>query len=241
MPSRYRAIFFDLDGTLIAEGSGLEQGRAAVAAALRARGHTVSDAEYSAAASAVIDRSLESNGGSWPPVFSRVDAIVETLERLSLPAEDAAEFSDLHHRARLNHVTLLDGAAAAVERARVDHQVGLITNGPGDEQRQKLARTGLESHFQSITVSGEIGIAKPDRRIFEIALASLEVEAEEAAFVGNNYLADVVGAQSAGLDAVWLRHPDSAHPSTTPEPTCRTIESMLELGSALGWAPAEEG
>ena len=239
MRCRYRAIFFDLDGTLIEERAGVAESRAAVAAALWERGHAIDDAAYSHAASAVIDEVLSANEGSWPPVFSRLDAIRATLERLSLPTEDVAELSALHHRTRLEYVSLLAGARAAVEQARAGHQVGLITNGPGEEQRQKLARTGLEAHFESVTVSGEIGVAKPDRGIFETALASLGVGAEEAVFVGNNFQADVVGARGAGLDAVWLRSPGVPAPADANAEACMVIESMLELGTALGWAPWE--
>jgi phosphoglycolate phosphatase-like HAD superfamily hydrolase len=38
----------------------------------------------------------------------------------------------------------------------------VITNGPGDTQRHKLAATGIDQHFDAIVISGEVGVAKPD-------------------------------------------------------------------------------
>lgn len=238
MRTRYQAIFFDLDGTLISERAGAEEARVAVAGMLREQGHAVSDEQYSAAARAVIDELLASHGGAWPPVFSRVEVIATTLERLSLPTDAAAALSELYHQTRLLHLTLIAGAAAAVEQAATQHRVGLITNGPEVEQRQKLRRSGLEDRFESVTISGELGVAKPEPAIFERALASLGVEAANAVYVGNNFAADVVGACGAGMDAIWLDHGGAGAPiaaafAEQAQPLA-TIGSLRELPAVLG-------
>ena len=233
MAGRYRAIFFDLDGTLIDEEAGVREARAAVAAALRARGHAVADAAYSAASDAVIRDLLAANGGEWPFVWSREAVIADTLSRLGAPAAAAGEMAAVYLRTRLAHVRRLDGAEAAVAWARAGHRVGLITNGPGPEQREKLRRAGLSASFESLTISGEAGASKPDGAIFARALASLEVEAGEAVHVGNSLAADVAGARAAGLDAVWLRAPGAEGPANGDAHGCRIITSMRELPAAL--------
>ena len=238
MRTRYRAVFFDLDGTLISERAGVDEARAAVAGMLREQGHAVSDEQYAAAAKAVIDELLASHGGAWPPVFSRVEAIAATLERLSLPKDAAAALSELHHQTRLAHLRLIPGAAGAVEQAGKQHRVGLITNGPGVEQRQKLRRSGLEDRFESITISGELGVAKPEPAIFERALAALAVDAADAVYVGNNFAVDVVGACGAGMDAIWLDHGSGSAPiagafAEQVRPLA-TIGSLCELPAVLG-------
>ncbi len=241
MTCRYRAIFFDLDGTLIDERAGVAEARARVAAALRAGGHAVSDAAYSAAADTVIEDLLAANGGAWPPVFSRQRAIAETLSRLGLPSVDAGELAALYLRTRLDHVRPLDGAAEALAWARAGHRVGLISNGPGPEQREKLRRAGLTAAFESVTISGEAGASKPDPAIFARALASLDVEAGAAVHVGNNVAADVVGAREAGLAAVWLREAGATGPSPARGHDCAIIASLRELPAALssGGPPPE--
>ena len=82
--------------------------------------------------------------------------------------------------------------------------VGLITNGRHELQYSKLALTGLEYVFDDIIVSGDVGVEKPDREIFEIACERLGIAPAEAVYVGDNRKNDVDGALGAGMRAVWL-------------------------------------
>ena len=83
-------------------------------------------------------------------------------------------------------------------------KLGVITNGPSSLQRRKLAALALDRSFDTILVSGEEGVRKPDAEIFRRGLARLEIEAHEAMFVGDHPVADVEGAHRAGLLAVWM-------------------------------------
>ncbi len=80
---------------------------------------------------------------------------------------------------------------------------GLVTNGPSVIQRAKLERLGIEHLFPIVVVSEEIGVAKPDPAIFAHALALAGVRPEEALYVGDHPLNDVIGARRAGLVSVW--------------------------------------
>ena len=84
---------------------------------------------------------------------------------------------------------------------------GLITNWDYTA-RDVVAKLGLERLLSPIVVSAEAGCEKPERRVFELALDAAGVGAHEAVYVGDNYWADVLGAQDAGLSAVLVdRHP----------------------------------
>ena len=85
-----------------------------------------------------------------------------------------------------------------------DHRLGLVTNGAPDVQREKLARTTLSSRFAAIVISGDIGIGKPDPRIFQAALDILGTTAADAVMVGDSIERDIAGARHAGLRGVWL-------------------------------------
>lgn len=62
-----------------------------------------------------------------------------------------------------------------------------------DLQREKLVGAGLAHHFSLVLISGEVGIGKPDPRLFRMALCAFGVAPEEAAMVGDNPQKDVRG------------------------------------------------
>lgn len=82
-------------------------------------------------------------------------------------------------------------------------KLGVITNGASEHQRPKLVALGIAEQFDTILVSGEEGVRKPDAEIFARALARCGVAAHEAVFVGDHPVADVRGAHDAGLVPVW--------------------------------------
>jgi putative hydrolase of the HAD superfamily len=103
------------------------------------------------------------------------------------------------------HYRLFDDVHRCLEGLRDrDLQIGLITNNEGVHQRAKLAIVGLDQLVDVIVISQEVGVAKPDARIFAHACQLLEVRPEEALHVGDNPYADAEGAHLAGLRAVWL-------------------------------------
>ena len=102
----------------------------------------------------------------------------------------------------------------------------LVTNGPPIIQREKLRVLGIEDRFDVVVVSGEIGFAKPDPRVFDAALSSLGVAAEGTWHVGDNPDTDVAGARAAGLVAVWLNRDGASHDAVVAD---REVSSLAEL------------
>ena len=67
-----------------------------------------------------------------------------------------------------------------------------------------LERTGLSALLDGVVTSAEVGVAKPNGRLFAAALSLAGVQASEALHVGDSFEEDVEGALAAGLGAVWL-------------------------------------
>jgi len=93
----------------------------------------------------------------------------------------------------------------------------LLTNGVPDLQREKLVGSGLKGAFDLTLVSGEVGLGKPDPRLFRMALCAFGAPPEEAVMVGDNPERDVQGALAAGIRAVFVdrghRPPDPRYPA----------------------------
>jgi putative hydrolase of the HAD superfamily len=83
-------------------------------------------------------------------------------------------------------------------------RLAAITNAAGAHQREKLDALGLESAFDAVVISGEVGVAKPHRAIFSRACRALGVHPGQAVHVGDRLDIDAVGARDAGLHGVWL-------------------------------------
>jgi HAD superfamily hydrolase (TIGR01662 family) len=115
------------------------------------------------------------------------------------------------------------------ELRRRGYTLGLITNRESvDRFHEVLGMTELESHFELILASGEVGVRKPDPGIFGEALERMRAAAEQSLYVGDNYWADVVGAQRAGVTPVLL----DPH-GVFAEADCLVIECIDELLTLL--------
>lgn len=123
---------------------------------------------------------------------------------------------------------------AAVARLRARGvRLAVVTNGPSQLQRRKLARSGVEAHLDAVVVSGEVGVSKPDPAIFAHALAALDVAAADAVMVGDDPRRDVVGGAAVGLRTVWVsRGAPWPQGPDFPPPTA-TIDETWQLEAAL--------
>lgn len=83
------------------------------------------------------------------------------------------------------------------------YRLAVVSNADGRVEAL-LERVGLADCFEFIIDSEVVGIEKPDRRIFELALDRLRVEPDRALYVGDLYPVDVLGARSAGMRTVLL-------------------------------------
>ena len=202
-----RGVLFDLDDTL-ADSSAVEEriwnDVAALIArrfdgldrgALRARYLEALHRHYPALAAGDIDM----------PTFRRI-RLADALEPWG-PLEDELLEAYIAEKARIADEMV--PAAGAIETVRALRErgirVGVLTNGPSAFQRRKLETSGVGTEVDAIAVSGELGVAKPDERAFELALALLGTDAGETAMVGDSLENDVLGAMRAGLAAVvWM-------------------------------------
>lgn len=106
--------------------------------------------------------------------------------------------------------------------------VALVTNGASDTQREKIGAMGIANWFSAFAISGETGVAKPDKAAFTPALEALGVSGKRVWHVGDSLAADVAGANAAGLTSVWLNRYGSIRDEQDPEPDIE-ISSLSHL------------
>jgi HAD superfamily hydrolase (TIGR01549 family) len=115
------------------------------------------------------------------------------------------------------------------------YRMGLISNAGDDQDVQQLARRfGIAKYFDFILTSAACSYRKPHRRIFELALSNWYFLPSEAVMVGDNLDADVRGAQSVGLFAIWIsrRAGGRSEDQLSIQPDA-SLSSLSELPSVL--------
>ena len=85
------------------------------------------------------------------------------------------------------------------------YKTGLITNGGHELQYSKLRLLSLTEHFDEIITTGDYGIHKPDKEIFDIMREKLMLSPDEMVYVGDNPVNDIEGARGAGWKTIWMK------------------------------------
>ncbi len=107
-----------------------------------------------------------------------------------------------------------------------NYKLALLSNAWLEAPRQILRDKGYGRWFDVMVCSYDIGIPKPDPRIFQHTLSLLDVEASEAVMIGDSIKADIKGAINAGLKAVWV---DNEGRGEWKGRTGRTISELPNL------------
>ena len=99
--------------------------------------------------------------------------------------------------------------------------MGIITNGPKEHQKNKIKQLGLERWIprENIFISSEVGIAKPDIRIFELVQKKLNLVPNTTYYVGDSFDNDILGASNAGWNTVWSNRKNKKNPNSNIHPT----------------------
>ena len=119
-----------------------------------------------------------------------------------------------------------------IKRLKAQFQLALLTNGFADVQHARIVRLGLEELFDPIIISEEVGVAKPDPAVFDIALEEMgSPDRASVLMIGDSLSSDIRGGANAGIDTCWLNPASNAN-ETDVVPTYE-IKHLRELFSLL--------
>lgn len=126
-------------------------------------------------------------------------------------------------------VRLVPGTMELLEYLKPKYHLHLITNGFQEVQDTKLGESGMKPYFDTLTVSEEVGVKKPNPRIFHHALRKAGASAEESLMIGDEMAVDIEGARQAGIDQI-LFNPNGK--AIDGKPTFE-VKSLLEIKDIL--------
>ena len=114
------------------------------------------------------------------------------------------------------------------------YKIGIIAN-QSLGSKERMERFGVLEYIDLVVASAEEGVAKPDKRIFKIALERAGCKINEAAMVGDRLDNDIVPANEIGMYTIWIKQGNwkDACPREELEHPDMTIESLRELCERL--------
>ncbi|TAL71308.1 MAG: HAD family hydrolase [Rhodanobacter sp.] len=228
-----RALSLDLDDTLWPVAPALEEADRAVDAYLQVHFPRVAHAWPIPAM-----RTLRMQVAEARPELAhdftaqRQLTLHEAFARCGIVAAPIDTLWEIYFSAR-NTVSLFPDSLPALAQLAARWPLASLTNGNAD-----LARIGLQAHFRCAVAAREVGVGKPDPRIFRVAANRLGVAAGELLHVGDDPELDVLGAHRAGLHTAWVNRRGLPWPTalgTAPDVTVR------DLGELVRWLDADAG
>lgn len=101
---------------------------------------------------------------------------------------------------------LINGAIDVLEYLKPNYDLHIITNGFKEAQEIKFECCNLKPYFFEILISEELGVHKPNKRIFEIAQNRVNASHEECVMIGDSFESDVEGALNANWQAIYFNN-----------------------------------
>ena len=245
---RVGAVTFDLWQTLLLERDGASGRRSSarcssVAGTLNRFGLAVSAEQVNVAMKEIVD-SLVKVWDSNRDVshLEQLRLIVKHVSNGSVALKDewVDELSAAYVSAFQEVQPYLNPGAEEVLQhlKREGRQVGLICNTgltPGFSLRSFLEQSGIAECFDVMVFSDEVGVRKPDARIFQITARRLKTDPWEIVHVGDNLKADVWGAENAGFKTIYFAGEEGRDSLAEADPT-----SLVALSRGLGTLKKEE-
>ena len=197
LPDMYRAIFIDIDDTLL---DYIPCCREAFELALPEH------PEY-------FDLFFEISGRLFSEAKHGLHTIAEVMElypkefiaTIGYPPEAVDPFKHAFRAAWGKTHTLVPGAKEMLENLQAKgYRLFAASNSIGHLQRSRLEKAGILKYFEDTYISMDIGYDKPDIRFYQEALRRCGLQAKEVLMIGDSMTTDVIGAQKAGMDALFF-------------------------------------
>jgi len=187
-----RAVFFDLGGVIVRTEFQAPRQRLAERLGM----------EYDDLVKIVFD----SDSGYKATIgeISSDEHWASVLQRLKRPASELSAIRAEFFAGDIVDRTLLD----FLRSLRGKYKTGLISNAWGD-LRDFIVKEKFDDAFDRMIISAEVGAAKPEAKIFQIALEQLGVRPNEAVFV-DDFLINIEGCEKVGLKGIHFKDPESA-------------------------------
>ena len=221
MKNVLQLVLFDLDDTLFDHQHSRRCGFLALQQAYRPLARVSMEtlvAEHERQLTASYDQVLD---GTVSLAVNRLERFQRMFVNcgVAMPVAAAERAMQRYRRAYEAHRRAVPGVVALLAYLHPRLRIGVVTNGLVQTQQEKIVACKLEGFIDFLLTSEEVGVKKPDPRLFLRALEKAQTRREDAVVIGDSWTLDVLGAQQAGIRSLWLNrgHEPCPDPRLTTE------------------------
>ena len=213
---RYKAVFWDIDDTLLDYIPCCREAFFAAMNELRDK-HYVPDSLLSE--DELFDLFFRISGRLFSEAKHGLHTIAEVMDlypaefiaSAGYPDEAVEPFKHAFRTAWGKTHTLVPGAREALEALRgKGYRLFAASNSFGHLQRSRLRHADILHYFEDTFISMDIGYDKPDIRFYQESLRRAGLQPHEVVMIGDSMTTDILGAQAAGIDALFFDRRNNA-------------------------------
>jgi HAD superfamily hydrolase (TIGR01549 family) len=224
-----KAIFFDLDNTLYDHTSAAVEAMRIMYERYRISGFGVSLADFRERYSVITARLwLDLAPGKIDVNRLRVQRFEELFGYYGIDGISARDFGEEYIGVYNTQHFPMDGIDYFLRDLSGRYPLGLLTNAFPDTQRKKLERLEWDGYFRWTLIAGEIGLFKPDPKLFVYIAELAGAHPGDIMYVGDSVKEDIEPANAAGFITVWVRHPGVSAPECD-----YIVDKAVEVGELV--------
>ena len=228
--SNKKALLFDFGDTL---ASTVPTYTERIMSALRESGYQFSNQEFNDSylrTDYIIYKNYEKNGDITPNQHR--SWLFENLRKFLKLEDDAKTIRDnvKNNMKRINFKRVLLNNVSDIlnQLSKMNFTLAILSNNDGKVD-QKCKQLGIYDYFELIVDSSNVGIVKPNLKIFNYTLKELGLEASECIHIGDLYGADILAAINAGIDPIWLNKAGATNYENIKIPQIDELSQILDM------------
>ena len=144
---------------------------------------------------------------------------------------DPYEMSELYLKKLGEGIFPFEATEKLCEYLHSKYKVGIVTNGIKEVQHSRIENSKIAKYIDKIIISDEVGVNKPDKRIFEYAMNYFEIrDKSQVIMIGDSLGADIKGGQNAGIDTCWVNLRNNVNDTgIIPKYEVNKLEKLFEI------------
>ncbi len=228
--SRLHAIFFDIDDTLYSTSEFADEARSAAIEAMVDAGLTCAREEVREE----LDEVTGEFGSNYEYHFDRLLLRLPRRHYKGLnPAIIVAAGVMAYHETKVRRLAPYEDAIEVLRllSSQTDLVLGIITEGMEVKQAEKLVRMRVNQYLSpgAIFISNQVGISKPNPKLYQRACSDLNLKPAESMYVGDNPTHDVDPSNRIGMISVRMRRGGKYHDVEGKTRPAREVQNFWDL------------